>query len=704
MRLRELHRRTVECCIGVLVLAASGCRTVGTGLAEGDQKLLCLDPGMVEVLGKCTSKGLLEVAPVVLPEGENLLGVNDHFGWPIATMSGDTIIVFFYRKPAHWGGKDKPDKYSSSCVTVRSLDGGRTWSEPVSLATFIKTKTQGCKAGFGNAAGTLPHGTVVCITSDGVFRSRDQGATWEYLPGAFGGDQLKGPRTNMGPRLIVHPTYGLVAAGHDITSPRPKKGPPTFPSNIWIRWSTDAGETWHEACDDLPDFAVPIEPALFMHDGAMLVLARSHGKDAYDPEKRVWRYTQLYSQNGWMPFTASLTNIPTSQLGDSPWQGPWSQDTVEVSFNPVSARIEAVLTNRTGGGPGYEHPTNQQTINLWSISPAELAAGSSEWRFEGTLLRREGPIGVVDGMHPAGGVVDAKRGVAHTFVYCGFPTGPSGIFRVTRSLNTKALSKQLLELPAMTVGRVEEPAKVKPCGLRMLFIHPATPAGMEREWYEPPAEGTGDAASNYVPWFERLGLDVTHVHTREEFDRAWATRTKFDVVTIADHAWKRDTWLQEWVAESAAELRAFVCDGGALVTEVGRDDQEKPLADLLQLKTDNLPASEGKPEEEAAIDVVQETPFARWMLDTIDTRHSDNSLATSCYLDPLPEWAQITVCRKAGQPVVVAGHLGKGLVVASTAEILNPANFGIDSSSGDFREQDLLQFWSNLLLWVRKER
>ena len=455
MKTSDRRWRAVEVRTSLLFAALVGCQIADAAIPAEQQEFLRIDPGMAELLETCNSAGLLEVAPVVLPTGEQLLGVNDHFGWPIATMSQDVIIVFYYRLPTHWGGTDQPDEYSSRCVMTRSLDGGKNWSTPLSLETFVKTKTKNCRAGFGNAAGTLPDGTVVCVTSKGVFRSRDRGASWEHLPGAFGSDQLQGPKTNMGPRLIGHPTYGLVAAGHDVSRPRPKTGPPTFPSNIWIRWSKDAGETWHETCADLPEFAVPIEPTLFMYDGALLVLARSHGKDAYDSAKRLWRYTQLYSKNGWMPFAASLTNIPTSQVGDSQWQGPWSQDTVEVSFNPVSKRIEAVLTNRTGGGPGYEHPTNQQTINLWSISPAELAEGSSEWHFEGTLLRRDGSMGDVDGMHPAGGVVDAKNGVAHTFIYCGFPSGPFGIFRVTRTLDTKTLSRQLRSLPVMKVGHAE---------------------------------------------------------------------------------------------------------------------------------------------------------------------------------------------------------------------------------------------------------
>jgi hypothetical protein len=450
---KNLHVAGKCFCIMALTMIATGGHTMTSRLSPGDQKLLCLDADMSEMLESCASRGLLEIAPVALPEGENLFTVNDFFGWPVATMSGDTIILMYCRAPAHGGGKDKPDKYSNPCVITRSLDGGRTWSSPVAITTFMKKRTRRCRAGFGNAFGTLPDGTVVCLTRYGVFRSRDQGATWKHLRGAFGEQQLKGPGTNMGPRLIVHPVYGLVAAGHHERRIGESKTT-VFEPEIWLRWSQDAGQTWSEAKQDLPKSAMPIEPALFTHDGATLVLARSHGKEALDTENKVWRYTQLYSRTGWMPFTASFTNITASQVGKNKHFGPWSQDTVEVSFNPVSKRVEAVATNRTGGGPGREHPTNQQTINLWSIAPEELAEGRSVWHFEGTLLRRRGKMfGPVDGMHPGGGVIDAKNGVAHTFVYCGFPGGPSGIYRVTRTLNTRALSRQLLKLPVMTVQK-----------------------------------------------------------------------------------------------------------------------------------------------------------------------------------------------------------------------------------------------------------
>ena len=48
-------------------------------------------------------------------------------------------------------------------------------------------------------------------------------------------------------------------------------------------------------------------------------------------------------------------------------------------------------------------------------------------------------MGEIDGLHPGGAVIDAERGVQHIFVYMGYPAGPTGVFRVTRTLETDKL-------------------------------------------------------------------------------------------------------------------------------------------------------------------------------------------------------------------------------------------------------------------------
>lgn len=406
--------------------------------------LLEFDEPQVALLARAS--GLLEIAPVALPEGENLLGKNAHFGWPVATGAGDAIIVVFHRQTGHGSRQEnRPDPHTSRAVATRSLDGGRTWSRPADLRQFIRQPTAASRLDFGNSIITASDGAVVTDTMEGVFRSADRGASWEHLPGAFGAG-------NRGPVLIEHPVHGLVAFAHRKipgAATAPYKLSSSVADEIWLRYSRDGGRTWRETKQDLPLFVKPVEPAALFHNGSLIVLARCAAAESFEPATRTWRYVQLWSKDGWLPLQAKLTNIRASDVSHLPpyrsSHGPFSQDTVDVAFNPVTRRLEAVATNRNGGGAGREHVHTHMTLNLWSIDPAKLLAGDAEWRFEGTLLSRRGIMGTrdVDGMHPGAAVIDAQRGVQHLFIYLGFKQGPAGIFRLTRTLDTPKLSRFL---------------------------------------------------------------------------------------------------------------------------------------------------------------------------------------------------------------------------------------------------------------------
>jgi len=422
------------------------------GLSESAENLLRLDSATRDRLAQ--GEGIVEIAPVILPEKEALLGVNDHFGWPVGVKAGDSLVVVFHRLPTHWGGKDKRNPFSSSAVVVRSTDGGQSWSTPLDLKSLVQTPTRGCRLGFGNTLGLDAGGAVVVVTSYGVFRSEDQGATWRHLSGAFGETQLAGPRTNNGPRLLLHPKYGLVAPGHNTAenagrSKRNPDGTPYIAPELWMRWSTDDGQSWSETKQDLPEFATPIEPTLLLDDGALLVVARCHGPESFESATGTWRYIQLWSRTGWLPLEAAFSTIRATGVGKG-YTGPWTQDTVDLSFNPVTKRIECLATDRNGdAGAGGENQRNCQTLNLWSIAPEAFRQGDSQWQFEGTLLKRLGLMskGEIDGMHPGAAVIDPAAGVQHIFIYAGQPQGPSGIFRITRSLDTPRV-RQWLMLPS----------------------------------------------------------------------------------------------------------------------------------------------------------------------------------------------------------------------------------------------------------------
>ncbi len=138
-----------------------------------------------------------------------------------------------------------------------------------------------------------------------------------------------------------------------------------------------------------------------------------------------------------------MTHQDLSNISSYRWP-----DTTDVDFNPVTNRYEAVVTNRSGGALDDEqNEEHEQTVNLWSLSKRDMYAGRADkWRLEATLLRLEsGMLELepenIDAAHPGGGVIDEERGVQHIFIYCGRYATPSGIYRITRVLDTKKLRK-----------------------------------------------------------------------------------------------------------------------------------------------------------------------------------------------------------------------------------------------------------------------
>ena len=151
----------------------------------------------------------------------------------------------------------------------------------------------------------------------------------------------------------------------------------------------------------------------------------------------------LVSDTGWFPMQhQGVTNISSHR---------WP-DTTDVDFNPVSRRFEAVVTNRSGGVHTRERNEQQeQTVNLWSISKEDLYTGKTDqWRFEATLLSlSSGMLEMghddIDAAHPGGAVIDVEVGVQHIFIYCGRYDTPTGIYRITRTLETEKLRLSVAE-------------------------------------------------------------------------------------------------------------------------------------------------------------------------------------------------------------------------------------------------------------------
>ena len=74
-------------------------------------RLLPITAEAASQLVRAKKANLIEIAPVHLPPAE--AGDCNHYGWPIATMTGDTIVVMHRRIPGHKAaGAGKPDYHS----------------------------------------------------------------------------------------------------------------------------------------------------------------------------------------------------------------------------------------------------------------------------------------------------------------------------------------------------------------------------------------------------------------------------------------------------------------------------------------------------------------------------------------------------------------------------------------------------------------
>ena len=83
-----------------------------------------LFPATVEqyaLLNEGRERGLIELAPVVLPERP--LGDNNHMGWPVGTMTGDTLVVIHRRMPGHDARGPRMPIQRFQWRSVRSIKG-----------------------------------------------------------------------------------------------------------------------------------------------------------------------------------------------------------------------------------------------------------------------------------------------------------------------------------------------------------------------------------------------------------------------------------------------------------------------------------------------------------------------------------------------------------------------------------------------------
>lgn len=396
-------------------------------LDEFAQELLGADSGQRDLWKRAEKEGLLEIRPVNLPVDEP--GDCNHYGWPIATMAGRSIVVMHRRIPGHRKtGSGVPDERMSYGIVLRSEDGGRSWSPPFDLRDSMAAEDRNrgglvplshrMKFDEGNtsplgykihlhAIGATRDGAVVAINNHGVFRSGDEGRTWSHFPEALRDDTFPHQIVNLGPRLVDHPELGLLAFGNwfgEVTSYH------KLSDRLVVLRSRDGGENW--TAEDRPAGFPQYEPAAVPWEGEIRFVTRDQTE------------VRAHRQMSWRP--GEDPRILDTNLSD-----PRLVDTVDFSFNPVTGRLEIVRSER-----------HRMQLWIWSLAPGDWETG--QWRRECRLLASGGKFySDADGFHPAGAVIDEERGVQHIFFYSGNPNGPAGVFRITRTLDTAKLANFL---------------------------------------------------------------------------------------------------------------------------------------------------------------------------------------------------------------------------------------------------------------------
>lgn len=266
--------------------------------------------------------------------------------------------------------------------------------------------TEGYKVHL-HAIGSTPGGAVVAINNHGVFRSDDAGRTWAHFSSASRDDIFPHEIVNLGPRILDHPDLGLVAFGNWFGEVDTYH---KLSNQLVVLNSPDGGSTW--SLTEYPAGFPQYEPAALLRDGQFLFVTRDQTE------------VRSHKRMAWQP--GHPPEVIETNLRD-----PRYVDTVDFSVNPVTGRFEVVRSER-----------HRMELWLWSMDPAQWDRG--RWRRECRLLAVEGQFySTADGFHPAGAVTDEKAGVQHIFIYCGHPSGPAGVFRITRALDTPKL-RQLL--------------------------------------------------------------------------------------------------------------------------------------------------------------------------------------------------------------------------------------------------------------------
>jgi hypothetical protein len=418
---------------------------------------LKIDESEATRLDTAATRGLMEIKPVILPEGENFVGSNFHMGWPVASQSGDNIVMVSRTQIYHSACAEcnaiypeGADDYSEGFMCYSS-DSGRTWGQRIRTNLFFENSEGQTTGGMSNV-GTTDDGDIF-VKWKGIIKSSDGGKSWALYEDAFSG--LPTDSGFMGPNISHNAAFGLLMCNGTNAIPSGTYSPPW---HTYIKRSLDNGITWQSMAWDTTNggqdpnyYTMPAEPAnVSWGPGHILLLSREHN-ETMASDGNTWAMSQhVYEYIDGDNFSDIIMTTQRTNIEGNLQADELANDTADLCYNPITKRIEALQSSRRAGGPGFDGNGElvlMSSLNLWSIDPNDLLAGSNLWRFEGTLLLRNNywsPTNNIDGLHPGGATIDVNNNVQHIFVYAGGKgCEKSGVFQFDRTLNTGQLSAYL---------------------------------------------------------------------------------------------------------------------------------------------------------------------------------------------------------------------------------------------------------------------
>jgi len=340
------------------------------------------------------SLGFMQLTEVLIPEGESFKEGNYNFGWPVATMKGSTIIVSTQRKMLPGQTDDNSGKGQ---LLIISDDAGETWARPVEVQNL---QPYGYRVGSQSCIG-LFDGKII-QKGNGTMITENLGSNWNPYPRAFKfvSKDAYGPNE---PRINMHPEFGLIfISGTDATVDTGS----VFRSDEGLLW-----EDSYWATEGSEPINCPGPSTLVMEDGSILMVS-SNGTSMV---QYFYQYTEGDEYDDILFSVDTIEAINTSLSGN---------DVPDLILNPVSGRIEML-------------ESNPAALLMWSIEPAALTGGSTDWELESVLMKRTG----IASMHPAGSVIDTENQLQHIFLYMGgeYPDR-NCIYMLSRNLDTESLS------------------------------------------------------------------------------------------------------------------------------------------------------------------------------------------------------------------------------------------------------------------------